>query len=464
MTSAEAALARFHPSTAWRPFFPNGSNIWDEEKVAHLFRRATGGVSWPQLQAGLTKTPAELVHSLVAGPGRAAEAQFERDMAVLSARFEKIEDLQAYWLYRLLHSPHPLKERLTLFWHDHFATSHAKVKSIPLMHRQNETLRRHALGHFDALLAELTFDPAMILWLDGQTNQSGKPNENYAREVMELFSLGVGNYTEQDIREAARALTGWTVENGEAVFDPERHDSGAKTLLGQTGNWTAGDVVRICLAQPACARFLVRKLFRFLISETVQPSDGLLQQLVDGFRARNYDIAWLTRQMLGSWVFFSPAAIGQIVKSPFDYITSIIRAMDGRPNLIELAQLCDQLGQNLFHPPSVEGWDGGPAWLNSTALLRRHNAAYEATLGNHPRYRTDPVRFAVQHGLSSDESLVTFFLRLFYQKADPATVQSLVTELALERGPRSPSDPDEFARTARAAAHLAAMLPEFQVA
>src|SRR5207244_7295670 len=149
---------------------------------------------------------------------------------------------------------------LTLFWHNHFATSIVKVESVPLMHRQNVLLYKHALGKFGPFLLEMSRDPAMLIWLDSNNNVKGKPNENYAREVMELFSLGVGNYTEKDIREAARAFTGWHTDAEGFKFKPAAHDGGEKTVLGQKGNWDGGDVIRIVLEQPAAARFLVRKL------------------------------------------------------------------------------------------------------------------------------------------------------------------------------------------------------------
>ena len=167
----------------------------------------------------------------------------------------------------MLQGGHPLREKMTLFWHNHFATSLAKVQDPALMFRQNGLLRQHALGRFGPFLQAMSKDPAMLVWLDSNTNVKGRPNENYARELMELFSLGVGHYTEQDIREAARAFTGWRTDGEGFAFDARLHDGGPKTVLGQTGAWDGGDVVRIVLEQPAAARFLVRKLYHFLVSE-----------------------------------------------------------------------------------------------------------------------------------------------------------------------------------------------------
>lgn len=479
MTDAEEALARFHPHTAWTAYFPNAANTWDEVKVAHLYRRACGGASWEQIQAGVKSTPDELVGRLMAGAGGAAEGAFEHEVARL--RDGVLDDgnpleARALWLYRILNSPHPLREWMTLFWHGHFATSDAKVRNPRLMQGQNETLRRHALGHFDALLQDMTRDPAMLVWLDSGTNKKGSPNENYGRELMELFSLGIGHYTEKDVQEAARGLTGWEVRDGRTFFNAGQHDAGEKTVLGQTGRWAAGDVVRICLAQDACALFIVRKLFRFFVSETVTPGDALLKPLADGFRIRNYDVAWIVEQILKSWVFYSPAAIQQKVKSPCDFLVGLLRSLEGRLSLTELAKTSDQLGQSLFNPPSVKGWDGGPAWINSTTLLRRQNIAFEATRGTGVAARTDPARLVVKYGIGRGdnradtarlfEEVTAFFLRLFHQKVDPAVVSSIVEQLKAERASaagRSYSISNDAADIARSAAHLALTLPEYQL-
>src|SRR5262249_13188278 len=171
---------------------------------------------------------------------------------------------RAWWLYRMLYGQHPLLEKITLFWHNHFATSNSKVQSAGAMLGQYDLMRRHALGSFRALLREMSTDPAMMVWLDTSLSKKGMPNENYAREMMELFSLGIGNYTETDVREAARAFTGWALRtrpdnSKEVVFDKNQHDDGEKTVLGQTGKWKPDDIVRICLEQKSAPSFIVGK-------------------------------------------------------------------------------------------------------------------------------------------------------------------------------------------------------------
>ena len=217
-------------------------------------------------------------------PDAAAVRRFEADADELTAGAldtGEFPALAAAWTHRMLRSPDQLREKMTLFWHGHFATSAAKVDDPRLMHRQIELFRTHALGRFGDLLAAVMVDPAMLLWLDGDRNTAGAANENLARELFELFALGPGNYSEEEIKQAARGLTGWSVTDATAgprrsAFEPRRHDGGSKTVFGATGPLGVGEVVRLTLSHPACGPFVVRKLFRFLVSETAEPSDALL--------------------------------------------------------------------------------------------------------------------------------------------------------------------------------------------
>ncbi|MGQ0633285.1 MAG: DUF1800 domain-containing protein [Planctomycetaceae bacterium] len=469
MTPAEQALQRFRPETAWQPYYPNAADPWDEVKVAHLYRRAAFGPSWQQIRDGLRSSPGDLIERLVAGGNLSAQRAFEADYAPLAAGVMKSGDsgeAKALWCYRLLNSPSPLREKMTLFWHNHFATSNAKVRNIRLMMRQVDLLRCHALGNFDTLLQEVTRDPAMMVWLDSSNNQRGTPNENYARELMELFSLGVENYTENDVQEAARALTGWNVERGLPVFDYSRHDAGEKTIFGHSGPWAAGDAVRLCLGREACAPFIVKKIFRELVSDAVHPPDALLKPLANEFRARDYDIAWLVGTILRSWVFFSEAAIGQKVKSPCDLVLGSVLALEGRPGLIAVAQACDQLGQSLYYPPNVKGWDGGTVWLNSATLLHRQNLALELTRGTGSAGRVDPATVAAKYGCTGIVETVEYFLRLLHQRVEPHRRDAMVAQLENERLSATAalySDGFSSASIARSAAHLAMTLPEYQL-
>lgn len=467
--SAQQAFDRFRPHTAWQAYFPNGGNRWDAEKVAHLYRRAGFGANWSEIQQGRNGKPGALIDSLIKGGENQAqfadEAEQIAEGAIASGDPQR---LKAAWLYRMMFTPHPLQERLALFWHNHFATSQAKVDNLTLMHRQNAIFRRHALGRFGPMVEQIAFDPAMLVWLDAETNQRGKPNENLARELFELFTLGVGNYTEKDIKEAARALTGWTIRQDKAEFDPRLHDAGEKTILGQTGNWTAGDVVRIAVSQPACANFLVRKLFREFISETVEPSEEMLAPLVEGYRLRDFDTAWLLKTMLSSWVFFSPASVKQKVKSPVDFVVGSVRSLEGRASPLKMAEACDRMNQSLFFPPSVKGWDGGKAWLNSTTLLTRQNLAFALSAAPDAAHNTDPARLAYRNTFQSNTELVRFFLNLFHQSPEHPSFPELLAHMEQERQQivKKPFTSPRVANglLARTAAHLVMTLPDMQLA
>lgn len=471
------------PETAWQPWLPSAAEPWDAARIAHLFRRTCFGASWSEIERAASRQPAEVIAEIVTGrPGSispAADARsadspasepwqaFEAKIGPLKtpvAESGDLEQVQALWLYRMLHSPHPLREKLTLFWHNHFATSAAKVRDLQLMIRQNELLRTHALGRFDELLWLATIDAAMIVWLDSASNRKGHPNENYARELMELFSLGVGNYTEKDIQEAARALTGWRVSSGRPDFRLNEFDSGEKTVFGQTGAWQAKDIVRLCTEQPACSRFVVRKL----IAEFVGPEfarDDLVQPLAEWYRAEGFSTGRLIERIVSSRLFFSDDARWTIVKSPVALLVGLVRSLEGRIGPDKLAKACDQLGQSLLRPPSVKGWDGGAEWINSTTLLRRQNIAFDATKGTGDALRLDPARLAETYHLNGNEEIAGFFLRLFYQREDESVRSTIVNEM--NRTARDPAFvlAADHRRKAivRTAAHLAMTLPEFQL-
>jgi len=369
--------------------------------VGHLYRRAAFGATHAELETGVKAGPETLIAQILTGGTGLAE--FDAEMEPLARHIERYHDAQPmrpWWLTRMLHSPHPLQEKITLFWHNHFATSYAKVQSARFMLGQYALMRRHALGNFADLLREMSSDPAMIIWLDTRDSKKGSPNENYARELMELFSLGIGHYTEKDIREAARAFTGWEIQGTKAVFNKNQHDDGKKTVLGQTGNWQGADIVRICLEQKSAPTFLVGKLYRFLLSETVPATRELLAPLGEQFKKSGYDFGALVKTMLSSNLFFSPLVYRTRVKSPVDFVLGIVRALEGKIGTTALSQSLEQLGQNIFSPPAVKGWDGGRTWLTGQTLLGRQNLALALTLTEDVRFgrRTDRAGLAGRYG------------------------------------------------------------------
>jgi hypothetical protein len=467
---AEDSKKNIDPRWAWQPYQPSKETPWNLQRVGHLYRRAAFGATHAELEAGLKTSPESLIDKLLKGGSGLAE--FDADMAPLAANVARYNDgthLRAWWLTRMLHSPHPLQEKLTLFWHNHFATSYAKVQSVRFMLGQYELMRRNALGNFAELLREMSSDPAMLIWLDGRDSKKGNPNENYGRELMELFSLGIGHYTETDVREAARAFTGWEIQGTKAVFNKKQHDAGEKTVLGQTGNWKADDVVRICLEQKSAPSFIVGKLYRFLVSETVKPSPELLAPLAEQFKKSGYDFGALVKTVLSSNLFFSPIVYRTRVKAPVDFVLGIVRGLEGKMGTTALSQALEQLGQNVFSPPSVKGWDGGKTWLNGQTLLFRQNLSLALTSTEDLRFgrRTDPADLARKYNKKDDADLVDFFLRLFLQGDVPAQSRTHLLDYQ-KRSHKLPvpvywTAEDAADHRVRTLCHLVLSLPEFQL-
>ena len=281
-------------------------------------------------------------------------------------------ELRGWWLDEMLLTPSPLTERLTLFWHNHFVSGQQKVKLAVLMYRQNVTLRANALGRFGDMLHAIARDPAMVIYLDNAQNRKGTPNENFAREVMELFTLGEGNYSERDIKEAARAFTGWSLdrETGQFVFRRFIHDYGPKTVLGKSGNLDGDDVLDILLAQPQTAQFVTRKLWREFVSP--DPDESEVKRIATRFRESRYDIKVALQALLTSDAFYAPENRGVLIKSPVDLVVGTMRQFGMQPGQpVPFAVAAAGMGQNLFSPPNVKGWPGGETWINTSTLLAR---------------------------------------------------------------------------------------------
>lgn len=461
-----ATPVRIDPLDAWKPWKPGPSNPWDLKWAGHLYRRAAFSASWGELQQavrdGLDKTLERLLPPASSGD--------EFDLLVddaarglsLNSRNDTLAEYQALWLYRMLQSPYPLRERMTLFWHNHFATGVTRVRQPGLMQRQNALIRTHALGKFRPFLLEMSRDPAMLIYLDSNSNIKGNANENYAREVMELFSLGVGNYTEKDVQEAARAFTGWHTAGGAFIFNERQHDGGDKTILGKKGNWDGGDVVRLVLEQPAAGRFLARKLYRQFINENDPPPDNLLEPLAEQLRKTDYDIAAAVAMMLRSRIFFSEHAYRQRVKSPVEFVVGLVHSLEGAVAPSALANLLDGMGQSLYSPPNVKGWDGGRAWLNSATILARHNAAWSIVGGENNAFqdKIDPAALARKHGGDDHLKQVAFLLDLFLQGDVGKPAPQKLLDYLKDGKPQK----DDLTKRLRETAHTILVLPEYQMA
>jgi uncharacterized protein (DUF1800 family) len=413
--------------TPWARYEPTADDPWDLRKVAHLHRRAGFGATRAELHRDLAAGPAASVDRLLSPPeATTAESQAAQALRATARTSGDIDLLKAAWLNRILYGPDTLREKLTLLWHGHFATSQKKVKSARFMDGQNETLRTYALGDLATLFSAITADPAMLVWLDGAGSGKANPNENLAREFLELFALGPGHYTEADVRAAARAFTGWVREGREGMFgprpvrrEPSEVDGGVKTFLGKTGPWGAADVVRITLECPEAAAFLARKLYRWFVSEASGPAPELIEPLADELRRPGGSVRDAVGMILRSQHFFSKAAYRQRVKSPLEFSAGTVRALEvprSGLNPLALAAACDAQGQELFSPPNVGGWAGGKTWINSATLLQRGNWAADVVWGRPENGLApfDPLAWAARNGLPAaraDEELVELLLQ-----------------------------------------------------
>ena len=315
-------------------------------------------------------------------PEKAEMARREARKAIQQENRQQALEGQGWWFRRMLKTEAPLREKMTLFWHDHFATSIQKVKQPVFMMLQNELFRQNAFGSFKDLTHAILLDPAMMLYLDTQSSKKGMPNENFAREVMELFTLGEGNYTEQDIREAARAFTGYYLNpaTGKISHSARQWDATDKTVFGKTGPFAGKDIINLIFEKEEAARFMSGKLWEFFVYD--KPSDAALDSLTKIFRKADFQTGPLLREIFLSREFYSEAAIRSQIKCPVQYLVALLKQLEiedppaGFPITAE-----QQLGQVLFMPPNVAGWDWGQAWINTNTLLTRYNLAGFLTKG-----------------------------------------------------------------------------------
>ena len=391
---------------------PLSEGKWNYETAAHLLNRAGFGGAPSEIEKLVGLKPDQAVALLLeyeaipdntpnpdwAKPDPARMARL-RDVVRNGTPEEKkaaqqaenkqqalwMLELRGWWLQRMARGPRPLQEKMVLFWHGHFATSTDKVREAYYMWRQNELFRRLATGNWQQLLTDAGKDPAMLIWLDQAQSNKQHPNENFAREVMELFALGEGHYTEHDIGEGARALTGWSLDriDQKYVYRQQLHDDGVKNFLGRTGNLDGDAVIAQIVAQPQAARFITAKLWNYFTGQ--YPTDDLNTALAAVFRANGNNFQPFLRVMFRSEEFYAADIIRNQVKSPVQWLIGGVRMLecDLPPTIVSYGML-RQLGQDLFAPPNVKGWDGGVTWITTNTLLTRYNDAEALVEGTLP--------------------------------------------------------------------------------
>ncbi len=459
-TAAERIILGPGPASWEGDLAPISADDWSYDRAAHLLERAGFGGTPDEIAALAALTPEQAVSLLVdyeaidnshmapydasdihdSGlinfpPSRPATTQLAKDTGQalgvrvkpagnrplqpvvnkffywLRASMLETRRVAYWWADRMLNTRRPLEEKMTLFWHGHFATVESKVRDFRKMLFQNETLRAHATGNFRDLVVAVARDPAMLYFLDAGVNVKGAPNENFAREILELFTMGVGNYSERDIREAARAFTGWNSEDLTFVVHTEQHDEGPKTVLGETGNFDGVEVIDIIMQQPVTAQFIVTKLYRYFARDDI--TNAPVNALAEVLRESNYEVKPFLRTLFLSRDFYSGASTGTYIKSPVQLVMSTYRKLGLAtvPGIPDFNEATTALGQTLFWPPTVAGWAHGRAWITPGLLLERGNFARDMLFTDidflaHDRFAPDPTIRDV-HSLVKDGADIT---------------------------------------------------------
>ena len=445
------------PAWAWAPYQPDAARPWNLARAAHLFRRATFGAPWRQLQQALAIGPQRSIDGLLKPEPDLAAFQRQYDgYEAAAAESDSADSLRGWWLRRMVETPHPLLEKMTLFWQGHFAAAMAGGASARLIGPHLQLLRTHALGRLEPLLRGICRDPVVLASISAEENYKARPNEQLARVLLEVFTLGAGGFSEDDVRETARALTGWFVVRGQTRYVAREHDDGPKKILGQEGNWGLDDVVRIVLAAPATRRRLARRLYRWFVSETDEPGDELTEPLADALGPDD-DLAKPIEMILRSNLFFSSAAYRQRIKSPVEYALGIVIALEGRVPTLELGRDLAALGQDLLNPPTVKGWVGGRSWLHRFTLAGRSNLALRLLAG--PGTYADklnPSAVARMHSRGGADETAKFLLDLFLQGDVTPQARQMLSAAAPPSG--------DATEAARRLAYAIVTLPEFQLA
>jgi uncharacterized protein (DUF1800 family) len=489
--------------------------LTEQEKIAHLLRRFGFGASEAELayygKSGLSGAiNALLDYEKVEDVCAVDPMSFANGKNVVNLRV-----IQNIFAMRLIGTMRPLEEKMTLFWHNHFATSSAKVENAFVMHNHIETLRKYGLGKFNPLLEAISKDPGMIYWLDGQENVAEHPNENFAREVMELFTLGIGNYTEKDVQESARCYTGWSYGRGLRANDTSprrldtfrfflpRHDQGVKTVLGETGNLNGEEMLMLLCKQKQTAKFVTKKLWSWFAYE--EPEDALIERLSSKFFATGMDIKQLVRSVMESPEFYSEKAVRKVIKNPIDFTVATIRQLGAGQMMLQRMkesianpQINEQngfnvtliralspaqtafsssksMGMELMAPPDVSGWRTGSYWITSATMVERMKWADKLFAGGPPGNTQNPANplggnrgpqvgiqaFPLIANDPTPTGMVKTLLSVFDLTLPQAKVDGLVSSATAEGG--STITQRNANATARAVCKLIFSTPEFQM-
>ena len=464
--------------------------------MAHLLRRAGFGASRNELEEYIAMGYDGAVEALLnpSDPGNMPDDLIRR-YHVEQSELRDLAGSAAYWMYRMISTSCPMEEKIALFWHGLFATGYAKLNQARSLLNQVDMFRRSGLGSFEDLLVELSKDPAMIVWLDNNENHGSAINENYGRELLELFSMGIGNYTEDDIKECSRAFTGWTLGNAEYMavraakdsiwpygriawhFDyrDEDHDAGEKTFLGETGKFNGEDIIAIIAKQESTARFVATRLFQFFAADEItEDGEKAIQEMIASYFSSGYQIRAMLRTLFHTDYFKSDEARFARVKGPVEMVVGAIRMSGNYQNpALGIEKVSDTMlymGQGLLQPPTVEGWHEGSEWIDSGALVERVNfAARELSDVTSPGVRSiiDRLQAGADHGVLEPSDLADRCLDLLGPIEVSDETHSVLVQYANRHGSLDLNDHkpgDEAEQQAGNMLRLVAATREYQLA
>ncbi len=446
---------------------------WNEDNAAHFLNRSGFGASQKEISQAVKRGFKKSLSKAMKPSPKTKK---------LPKKVETLQKMQTWWIDGMVKTKKPLTDKITLFWHNHFATAISKVGKRELMHQHVATLRTHALGNFGDLLYAVTVDPAMLIWLDNKDNTAGGLNENFGRELMEIFTTGVfdkdgnENYTEQEVIEVARAFTGWGLSDNEFLFKENKHDNGDKTFKGVTGNLNGDDILDMLVADPATQRLIPAKLWSYF-AYPIELDDPIVTELAAIFANTNGDIAAIVEAIFSHDEFYSEAAKAGHVKGPAEYIVGFLRQLDakiakGYPR--DIGELAADCGQSLFNPPSVFGWDEGLAWVGTSGLLERARTA-DWIIEQRDK-KKDDLTFKPEKLLGKKKQwatldaagVVTSVLEAFGQRTIAPTTRAALEAYVVADSSGFPSElviDDDFIDTkVRGLIALLGVTPEFQLA
>ena len=460
-----------------------------EELIAHLIRRAGFGTTKFEIESLASVQYEKVVETLLSPPDtNSLPNDLIRRYHVDQSEMRLINSAAGNWIYKMVTTKAPLLEKMSLFWHGLFATGYSKVFHGQTMANQINMFRNYGMGSFSTLLLKLSKDPAMLYWLDNHDNHASEINENYGRELLELFSMSIGNYTENDVQECSRAFTGWTIQNAEYMglrahsasiwpysliawqheYNANDHDSGTKTFLGETGNFNGNDIIDIICKHPSTAEFISRRLYQFFVADKIDANgENLIKEMIDSYFESDYEIKAVLRCIFNSVHFKSEPVRYSRIKSPIELVIGTLKLAQEfefpNINIIDASRAIGYMGQQLLNPPSVEGWHEGLEWLDSGTLVERVNFASKY-LGDSNRPCVDTIvsEFRKQKiaGITVNEIVETCLNQLGYIYINESTKLNILEGLYL----KYPDAKDNIRQIATDAMRLIVSSKEFQMA